>query len=434
MRKLLAILWGCVAAFGQANLSITAIKSTNGNVNVQWDARSLVPPPGVPVFVSYKIWGSTNLHDWEVIGETLGGSSFPNQRVSRDIMSNRSRWNMVKVESVLNFSGLDLIGLPLDGANFERARFTGCDFFGASLQGANLRGARFEGAEMRGASLEDSDLSGANFMGAVFFQANLSGIVASNANLSFADFTGANLAGADLRGADLRFASLLVSASEFISLHRAKIDAHTRLDPKTELVWKIVNGKMAGATITNQDLVLCDLSVAELEGTVFGPVDLRGSSFLDANLINADLRLANLDFVDWRGAGISNAILPAKALFIWQVNNEDFSERNLADRDLSNAALVRARLANAVLTRANFQQSILVEASLSGADLRSANFTDADLAFADLREADLTGAVLRNTDFTRANLRDAKLPSLVQPGTIFRDTIMPDGTVRNPSP
>ena len=78
--------------------------------------------------------------------------------------------------------------------------------------------------------------------------------------------------------------------------------------------------QFAGATITNRDLVLCNLAEANLQKTVFTSTDLRGSAFDQANLGGANLLTANLDFVDWRGAMIDDATrLAPKTKLIWEL-------------------------------------------------------------------------------------------------------------------
>lgn len=180
---------------------------------------------------------------------------------------------------------------------------------------------------------------------------------------------------------------------------------------------------------------LGDLSSADLRNCIFTNVDLRGTTLENAKLSGANLLGADVDFVDWHGAQASNAVMTAKARLIWRLSNEDFSDAtNLVSANLTNASLAFVRLARANLLRANFRGSILVQADLNGADLRFANFTDADLTAADLRGAKLQGATFRNADLTLANSEDAEASATTLNGALFRDTIMPDGSVRNPSP
>jgi uncharacterized protein YjbI with pentapeptide repeats len=78
------------------------------------------------------------------------------------------------------FSGVDLSGLDLQGANMELETLKGTDLSGADLQGVNLSvaiasDANLSGADLQGANLTVTDLNGANLSGA-----NLSGVVWEN--------------------------------------------------------------------------------------------------------------------------------------------------------------------------------------------------------------------------------------------------------------
>ena len=78
----------------------------------------------------------------------------------------------------------------------------------------------------------------------------------------------------------------------------------------------------------------------------------------------------------------------------------------------------------------DFTGARLAGADLHRAPLRGTRFEGADLTGADLRETDLTGAIFR-----RANLADVNLSSAFgfdpdQEGVVYRNTVMPDGSVR----
>lgn len=89
--------------------------------------------------------------------------------------------------------------------------------------------------------------------------------------------------------------------------------------------------------------------------------------------------------------------------------------------DLSGASLPGADLSGAVLRDAN----------LSGADLSTANLTNASLARTNLSTANLKGAQLDGAKLGLANLKDAQLDGASLTGTVFYETIMPDGSLRS---
>ena len=98
-----------------------------------------------------------------------------------------------------------------------------------------------------------------------------------------------------------------------------------------------------------------------------------------------------------------------------------------------------------ILPKADMVEFNLVAADLRGANLSDANLANTDLALARLDGADLTGtnltganfaeAVLGNVDFTDANLTGAKIaPWHHFPETVYRNTTLPDGTVKTDTP
>ena len=124
---------------------------------------------------------------------------------------------------------------------------------------------------------------------------------------------------------------------------------------------------------------------------------------------------------------------------------------DLSGCDLSGVDLEGAQLSGATLVGTSFQGARLLDADFSGADLRGADFdyliTNADLGWwsgttlsgSDFTGADLTGATMRRSalmfvildsaDLTGVDLTDAALVDFSAAGTIWSDTICPDGTV-----
>jgi uncharacterized protein YjbI with pentapeptide repeats len=413
----------------QANLRINLTR-TNGLVVVSWRADTLVPRPGNAVFANYKIVTSSNLVDWRVVGPTIFGLDFANAEVRREFPPSELSF-FVKVESVINYSGLDIIRAALSDGNFERATFVGCDFFGSILDRANLQDANLQAADFRESSLIDANLRNADLRGATFSAANLANANLRGAIARFTDFTDSNLSGADFEGADLRFTSLLGAQIDFIGLRHTIIDDDTLLAPRTRLIWDLVNDKKVGATISNQVLTISNLRGADLRNTRWLTTDLRGSDLREVNLGGANLIGARLDFVDFRQTlANESTVLPVKWRLVLQINNGDFSGAVLSGRELSNASFVEARLAGANLSGANLQLTTLIRANLKSANLRNARLRQADATGANFENADLTGADLSLVDLTDANLLGADINGANLTSAIFENTTMPDGTIR----
>ena len=345
----------CPFVRAQADLRIQVAR-TNQDVEVSWTVKTLVPPPGVGVFASYLIFASSNLVDWRVVSARIDGLELADEKAHGSFPLGQPQL-FFKVESLLDFHGQNVMRLRLDRGNLEGATFAGCDFFGASLNEANLGRANLQATDFRFASMIDANLRGADLRGADFSNANLTRAKLQGALASFVDFTGANLTEADFAGADLRFTSLLDAQIDFIGLQNTIIDEETLLDPKTRLIWELVNGRKVGATISNELLAVSNFREADLRNTKWIGTDIRGSDLAQADLTGANLMGARLEFASFRGTIIDESTtMPEKWRLVWRLNNEDFSGANLSGRDLSNAALAEVRLAGAVLTNANMQQ------------------------------------------------------------------------------
>jgi len=116
------------------------------------------------------------------------------------------------------------------------------------------------------------------------------------------------------------------------------------------------------------------------------------------DLVDADLRDANLFLADLGGASLEQA-------------------------DLTRVNFYMANLEDAVLWRARMSQASLVEVNLYNSNLR-----EADLRHADLTASNLQRANLKDTNFEGANLHNAKLYETNLHLAYFdRHTTMPDG-------
>ncbi len=103
-----------------------------------------------------------------------------------------------------DLSGLDLLGAELGCANMSRVVLIGADLYTASLGETRLDGADLSGADLRkvqgrGCKAQYANLSGANLQRADFAQSNFRGAVLRGAQLQRVTFSGADLREADLR-------------------------------------------------------------------------------------------------------------------------------------------------------------------------------------------------------------------------------------------
>jgi len=227
----------------------------------------------------------------------------------------------------------------------------------AILKNENLSRINLSMSKLYNANLENTDLSEANLNLTNLRGANLRGANLQKANLQGANLSGANLANANLCGVDFTN-TLLINTN----LSNTLTDNKTVFDPKTFLIWLIVNQKL-----NNKDL---------------SGIDLRG-----AYLENADLREVNLSY----------------ARLGYLIDKEDFGELHYCT-NLSSANLTGANLKYAEIIRGNLEKANLQKASLVGANLEKAN-----LKYAKLDEAVLNSANLTHTKLVKASFQCASL-------------------------
>jgi len=215
------------------------------------------------------------------------------------------------------------------------------------------------------------------------------------------DCPGCELAGADLRRRDLTDAKLSGANLTRAVLHRANLR----------------NADLSGATLEEANLNAADLTLASFEGA-----DLRGAQLYAVrgsrpDFSRADLSGARLGELELRQAKFTAATLVKVDLGGARLNDAEFSAATLTGSYFYRASLIRAKLGKASAGDSNF-----VGAVLRGADLSGANFHDTDFEGANLESADLSDAQLTHVRLSRANLRNA-----VTTGTVFTESLMPDG-------
>ena len=106
----------------------------------------------------------------------------------------------------------------------------------------------------------------------------------------------------------------------------------------------------------------------------------------------------------------------------------DLRGANLANRNLARADLSGAELTNANVSSSQLFDAFLENANLSGADLRNGSAIRADFTGANLQGATLFGTNLSGAVFRHANLKGAQLQGAGLYGTVWSETICPDGT------
>ena len=121
------------------------------------------------------------------------------------------------------------------------------------------------------------------------------------------------------------------------------------------------------------------------------------ANFNNVDLSDADLRNANLSYVNFSKANLRHADLSDADLRGADLSNTNLSNAKLIDASFIGANLNDTDLHNTDLSNANLSCVHFIGANLKGANLRYADLSDANLSDANLRDADLRGANLSNT-------------------------------------
>ncbi|MFS8886218.1 pentapeptide repeat-containing protein [Synechococcus sp. H70.2] len=178
------------------------------------------------------------------------------------------------------------------------------------------------------------------------------------------------------------------------TLLEAEDPQHVQVAKAHHLPLRQVGNVRARYKAGERDFRWADLRGANLILVNLSEADLRGGNLSRANLSGASLSRANLSRVDLRGSGLSLADLSGVNLIETNLSQADLSGSKLWWADLSGANLIETNLSRADLWRANLSKANLSKADLRGADLRGANLTGAKLSPGWDRFADLSGAIL----------------------------------------
>lgn len=154
----------------------------------------------------------------------------------------------------------------------------------------------------------------------------------------------------------------------------------------------LVEGSLKRANLRGTDLSGADLSFVNFHESIY---DLE--TIFDECIYTSGIETLS-------GNEIYSTLAQAGAMYI--ASGVNLRGSDLRNADLRGADLSEANLSNANLNGADLSQATLFQANLEGADLDYADLTDADL-----EQANLVNAQIRMT--------------------IFCNTTMPDGTVRD---
>jgi hypothetical protein len=183
-------------------------------------------------------------------------SSEAREAILRSGVGAWNAWRRENPEANVDLSGLELNGLDLSGANLSEVKLIEAKLVGAKLKSANLAGASLDVADLSYANLQGANLSAATLIRCNLLNANLSQCALFRTQADFANCRNANLARSfailtSFRNADLNSANLRSAILMHAIFHRTRV---------------------SGA----------DFSDAQVEGTVFGDLDLTATLGLES--------------------------------------------------------------------------------------------------------------------------------------------------------
>lgn len=285
-----------------------------------------------------------------------GGGSLAEQDLSRGDLTGA------------DLRGRDLRGAHLMSAKLDGANLDGADLSFAVLSEASANGASFAGARLDGADLSFAELEAARFEGASLREAILTGIKAERAKLGRAALNGAiateaRLAGASFDGADLSEADLSAAMLEGATFRAAKLNDTSMYDAKARGI-VADDAQMSTFRADGIDLSGASLQRVKAEGSSLRDADLRDANASQSDFngcIFAGTRLEGAIFsqVEAKRARFRHAVCTGTSFIKANLMQADFEGANLSGADLRGANFYEANTFNATMTGANLEHAIV---------------------------------------------------------------------------
>ena len=324
----------------------------------------------------------------------------------------------------------------MDGCEIKPA--TDCEAmvlnFVGGLADENLAGANFHKATLSGAYIERTVLTRVNFTEAVLDDVNILYGTAAGANFSGSGSTNIYFGSTSLRRALLNGATF--GQSKFYRVDGTGAD--------------LTDAEMPGIVIAANSASIYDrdrrstwnqanFTRAILTGAKIDDADLRGATFIDADLSRSTLRWISADRADLTQANLSfatihEAELPGADLSLGLMVDSVITSSNLSGAEVSGLVIQDSIVRGTFLHRAQGDMRITASDmsgappsgevgfhpnSAANASLRGSAFVDSDM-----RGVNFTGADLRNVDFTGSNIRGA-----IFDGADMRGVTLPDSAL-----
>lgn len=188
----------------------------------------------------------------------------------------------------------------------------------------------------------------------------------------------------------------------------------------------IETGAFVGANFTGALLIEADMSGLDFEGATFQNADLTGADLSGSKLSRADFEgatLMNTKFCDAVGIGINFSKVKGDCA--------NFSKAEISASKFTDAKLRGALFQGSTIRTSNFEKADLSNAMMQEGSFIQSSFSKSDLTATDFSDAQLGGADFLDANLSATNFRRSEGLSNDHRGVVFRNTIMPDGSIRS---
>ncbi len=212
-------------------------------------------------------------------------------------------------------------------------------------------------------------------------------------NCPRADLSGMDLSGLDLTGINLRGASLIGT-----NLSGTQLDKSILSDVDA---W---NSSFASASINNADLSDSRFWKYEWDDDCqycHAAADFSGTSIIDSDMTNIDLRYADLTTIFFRGSNLHGSDL----------SHSNVSNQYLLQTEMTNVILTYANLTNTQFFDMNLEGSNFIMAELNQTYFSNVNLEDTSFRYTHLISSTFQFCMLEDTTFIGSNMSSSSIYS-----------------------
>ncbi|OYD95162.1 hypothetical protein CDG77_10590 [Nostoc sp. 'Peltigera membranacea cyanobiont' 213] len=257
----------------------------------------------------------------------------------------------------------------------------------------DLRNRSFKGQDLTGADFSGCNIQGCDFTSATLVKANFEKAIGGQTSKQIINFAIKNT---------ILFIFLIVDSADFArSWQKAIIDnSYTQINVFAlginSVIWFVIFGFVS--------INFFKSLRSSLSGTYFNKTNLTNAKFTDAVLKKTDFSDAQLFYVDWQGANISESKFSIDSKVIELCASRNGKGKDYSYTNLSNLNLISVDLSNANLSGADISRTLLHKAHLENANLSEVQSLATDFA-----EASLTGACIKNWGISpETNFKDVQ--------------------------